>query len=97
MNKEYIKKLEETLERIEKVLGNFHNRIKALEQPKPKCERKIIFDYFVAEHGETYTTMLDPTDFDQVTGIYRIGVNTFLFSAKDKSVEYPLIFIGHYE
>jgi hypothetical protein len=65
--------------------------------PEPQKERNIVFDYFVSVHGEKYTTRLAPTDFDEVTAICKTGVNTVLFAAKNKPVEYPRIYIGHYE
>jgi hypothetical protein len=99
MNKEYIKKLEETLEEIATVLGDFRKRIKALEQPKPEPqkERKIVFDYLVGDSGTDYETELSPSRFYEVIEIYTIGVNKYLFAAYIKTWEYPRIYIGHYE
>ncbi len=68
--------------------------------PPPKKENnsgKIVFDYFVAKHGEIYNPTLIPSDFEKVVEIIKIGENKYLFGAKDKSWNYPLIYIGHYE
>ena len=83
-------KIEKTIELIDK---KTHNDV--LEKQEPKG--KIVFDYFVSEHCEKYNTRLTPSDFEEVTGICKIGENSFLFAAKDKSWDYPYIYIGHYE
>ncbi len=99
MNKEYIKKLEETFERIANALVDLNNRIKHLEQPDPfpQPERKIVFDWLVGGHGEKGNARLTPSKFYEVIEIYKIGKNKYLFAAKDKTWYYPYIYIGHYE
>ena len=66
-------------------------------EPEPQKERNIVFDYLVGEIEGEHKTELSPSHFYEVIEIYRIGVNTFLFGAKDKSWDYPYVYIGHYE
>jgi len=80
--------LEARMDMVEKMLK---------KDPDPQPERKIVFDYLVGEHGKKNSARLTPSDIDEVKEIYKIEENTYLFSAKDKSWEYPLIYIGHYE
>jgi hypothetical protein len=99
MNKEYIKKLQEAIEEIGKVLGDFHNRIKVLEQPKPQKKRKIVFDWLITSIGEKYHAHLDPNSFEVIEELSEIGDKSFLFKAtlSHKNDPNPYIYIGHYE
>jgi hypothetical protein len=88
--------LEARMDMVEKMLKKEPEPQPDIE-PDPQPERKIVFDYLVGEHGEKNSARLTPSDIDEVKEIYKIEENTYLFSAKDKSWEYPLIYIGHYE
>jgi hypothetical protein len=66
-------------------------------EPEPQKERKIVFDWLVGGDGRKKSPIHKPFDFYEVIEIYKIGDNSFLFGAKDKSWHYPYIYIGHYE
>jgi len=85
------------LDSLEARMDMVEEMLKKEPEPEPQTERKIVFDYLVGEHGEKNSARLTPSDIDEVKEIYKIEENTYLFSAKDKSWEYPLIYIGHYE
>jgi hypothetical protein len=88
--------------RVEKTLDDLHERIRQIElylglYIKEQPERKIVFDYLVGGDGRKKSPIHKPTEFDEVIEIYKIGENSFLFGAKNKSWQYPYIYIGHYE
>jgi hypothetical protein len=97
MNKECIKKLEEAIEALSKYNEQQDNRIKVPKQPEPQKERKVVFDFWTSGDGRKKSQIHKPTEFDEVIEIYKIGENSFLFAAKDKTWDYPYIYIGHYE
>jgi hypothetical protein len=97
MNKEYIEKLEEQLVEIGKVLADFHNRIKALEQPEPKCERKIVFDWYINRKLGICKANCYSSDYEIVKELCQMGEFQYVFSAADKGQNIPYIYIGHYE
>jgi hypothetical protein len=66
-------------------------------QHEPQTESKIVFDYLVGSSGDKHHPRQSPRDFYEVTQIYNIGDNSFLFAAKDKTWQYPYIYIGHYK
>jgi len=99
MNKEYIKKLEETLEEIAKALGDHNKRIKALEQPKPEpqTERKIVFDWYINRKMGICKANCYSSDYEIVKELCQMGELQYVFSAADQGQNIPLIYIGHYE
>jgi hypothetical protein len=66
-------------------------------EPEPQTERKIVFDYWIGGGERNESPIHKPTEFYEVIEMYKIGENKYLFGAKDKSWQYPYIYIGHYE
>jgi hypothetical protein len=66
-------------------------------EPEPQKERQIIFDYWIGGGERKKSPIHKPTEFYEVIEIYKIGGNKYLFGAKDKTWQYPYIYIGHYK
>jgi len=83
--------------RMDMVEGMFKTEPEPQPDPEPQKERQIVFDYWIGGDGRKKSPIHKPTEFYEVIEMYKIGENKHLFGAKDKSWEYPLIYIGHYE
>jgi hypothetical protein len=85
------------LDSLEARMDMVEGMLKTEPEPEPQPERKIVFDYWIREDGVKKSPIHKPTEFYEVIEMYKIGENKHLFGAKDKTWQYPYIYIGHYE